>query len=197
MVWLTDERRLVSNLRHAASRIWTCAEPEFRLCWMKLSSSDSHYTTAPLNMLNMYVFNLITFTKLCSLLATFFSTQQTLRRCLKIVVRVIWRRDFGQCQINVEIYNVEQRRINIVYFNVDINNVETMLLFWASSFTTLINVETKFWIWSFSKSWKEQKNIFELQKNEDSLINKTYCRSRSIKKKVKYGTYNVEINIGK
>ena len=148
-------------------------------------------------MLNMYVFNLITFTKLCSLLATFFSTQQTLRRCLKIVVRVIWRRDFGQCQINVEIYNVEQRRINIVYFNVDINNVETMLLFWASSFTTLINVETKFWIWPFSKSWKEQKNIFALQKNEDSLINKTCCRSRSIKKKVKYGTYNVEINIGK
>ena len=25
--------------------------------------------------------------------------------------------------VNVEIYNVEQRRINVVYFNVDINNV--------------------------------------------------------------------------
>ena len=25
--------------------------------------------------------------------------------------------------VNVEIYNVEQRRINIVYFNVDISNV--------------------------------------------------------------------------
>ena len=24
-----------------ASRIWTCAEPEFRLCWMKLCSSDN------------------------------------------------------------------------------------------------------------------------------------------------------------
>ena len=41
-LWLTDERRLVlfpaivgdphfSNLRHAASRICTCAEPDFRL----------------------------------------------------------------------------------------------------------------------------------------------------------------------
>ena len=37
----------IANLRHAASRIWTCAEPEFRLCWMKLCSSDNHYTTAP------------------------------------------------------------------------------------------------------------------------------------------------------
>ena len=35
----------IANLRHAASRTWTCAEPEFRLCWMKLCSSDNHYTT--------------------------------------------------------------------------------------------------------------------------------------------------------
>ena len=27
------------------SRVWTCAEPEFRLSWMKLCSSDNHYTT--------------------------------------------------------------------------------------------------------------------------------------------------------
>ena len=51
-VWLTDERRLayfqpgplseiltIANLRHAASRIWICADPEFRVCWMKLCSS--------------------------------------------------------------------------------------------------------------------------------------------------------------
>ena len=36
-----------ANLWHTASRIWTCAEPEFRLSWMKLCSSDNHYTTAP------------------------------------------------------------------------------------------------------------------------------------------------------
>ena len=36
----------ISNLRHAASRIWTCAQREFRLSWMKLCSSDNHCTTA-------------------------------------------------------------------------------------------------------------------------------------------------------
>ena len=59
MVWLTGERRLalfpagtivrdpLANLQHVASRIWTSAEPEFKLCWMKLCSSDNHYTTGP------------------------------------------------------------------------------------------------------------------------------------------------------
>ena len=37
----------IANFRHFASRISTSAEPEFRLCWRKLCSSDSHYTTAP------------------------------------------------------------------------------------------------------------------------------------------------------
>ena len=32
---------------HTAGRIWLCAEPNFRLCWIKLCSSDNHYTTAP------------------------------------------------------------------------------------------------------------------------------------------------------
>ena len=36
----------IANFRHAASRIWGCGEPEFRLSWMKLCSSDKHYTTA-------------------------------------------------------------------------------------------------------------------------------------------------------
>ena len=30
---------------HATSRIWTRVELEFRLSWIKLSSSDNHYTT--------------------------------------------------------------------------------------------------------------------------------------------------------
>ena len=38
----------IANLWHVASKIWTYTESEFRLCWMKLSSSDDHYTTAPL-----------------------------------------------------------------------------------------------------------------------------------------------------
>ena len=37
----------ISNLRHAVSSIWTYTEPGFRLCWMKLFSSDNHYTMAP------------------------------------------------------------------------------------------------------------------------------------------------------
>ena len=36
---------------------------------------------------------------------------------------LIWRHDAVQRQINVGVYNVEQRRINVVYFNVDLNNV--------------------------------------------------------------------------
>ena len=30
----------IANLRHTANRVWTCAESEFRLCRMKLCSSD-------------------------------------------------------------------------------------------------------------------------------------------------------------
>ena len=33
------------NLRHSASRIWTSGEPEFRVSWMKLCSSDKRCTT--------------------------------------------------------------------------------------------------------------------------------------------------------
>ena len=35
------------NLRHAASRVWACTEPEFRLSWIKLCSRDNHYTKVP------------------------------------------------------------------------------------------------------------------------------------------------------
>ena len=34
----------ITNLQYAASRIWNCAEPEFRLSWMKLCSRVNHYT---------------------------------------------------------------------------------------------------------------------------------------------------------
>ena len=57
--WLTDKRHFtpyfqsrplseiltIANLRHAANRVWTCAESEFRLWWMKLSSNDNHGAT--------------------------------------------------------------------------------------------------------------------------------------------------------
>ena len=36
----------IRNIWHAASSIWPYTEPEFRLCWLKLCSSNNHYTTA-------------------------------------------------------------------------------------------------------------------------------------------------------
>ena len=36
----------IANLRHAKSRIWISAEPEFRLCWMKLRSIINNFTKA-------------------------------------------------------------------------------------------------------------------------------------------------------
>ena len=37
------EIHTIANLYYAVSRVWTCAEPEFRLSWIKLCSSDNHY----------------------------------------------------------------------------------------------------------------------------------------------------------
>ena len=45
--WPLSEILTIANLRHASRRVWACAEPEFRLSWMKFCSSDNHYTTAP------------------------------------------------------------------------------------------------------------------------------------------------------
>ena len=42
------QRSSPSRISDKPSRVWTCAEPEFRLSWMKLCSSDNHYTTTPL-----------------------------------------------------------------------------------------------------------------------------------------------------
>ena len=47
--WPLSEILTIANLRHASRRVWACAEPEFRLSWMKFCSSDNHYTTAPLD----------------------------------------------------------------------------------------------------------------------------------------------------
>ena len=132
-------------------------------------------------LMNMYVFNFINFTKLCSLLVTLFNTQQTFQRCLNVDVRLIWRRDVGQCQINVEttlcismlkfttLNNVELMLSTSMLILTTLDNVKTILLLSTSSFPTLINFETTLWIWPFSKSWKWQKNIFELQNKNDSF----------------------------
>ena len=65
MVWLTDVRRsalfpggttdilTIANHRHAVNRIWTCAEPELRLCWMKMWSSDNQHRTSNPGILSL------------------------------------------------------------------------------------------------------------------------------------------------
>ena len=136
------------------------------------------------------------------------STQETFQRGL--TVTVIWHRDVRQRQINFEtalcistlkfttLKNVQSTLSISTLILTTLDNVEAMLLFSTSSFITLINVETTLWIWPFSRSWKEQKNIFELQKKKMShLVNNTCFRLWSIKRKEKHGTYNVKINFGK
>ena len=52
----------IANLRHTTSRVWTYAEPEFRLSWMKLCSSDNRYTTVP----QMWTFTEYVLTVVCN-----------------------------------------------------------------------------------------------------------------------------------
>ena len=132
-------------------------------------------------LLNIYVFNLIKFTKLCSLLVTFVNNQKNFQCCLNVAVRVICHRDVGQCQINVQttlyMSMLKFKPLNNIKSTLSIwklilttlDKVETMLLLSMSSFIVLINVEAKLWIWSFFKKWKEGKNILELAEKDDSF----------------------------
>ena len=56
----------IADLRNVASRIWTCAEPEFTLCWMNLSCSDNHYTPE----LSIHIIKYTKYTKHFSLQST-------------------------------------------------------------------------------------------------------------------------------
>ena len=71
----------IVNLRHAASRVWTCAEPEFRLSWMKLYSNDNHYTTSKTIFL-LSVSSTSTVTSLNSELPTFNSFHHSIVICI-------------------------------------------------------------------------------------------------------------------
>ena len=59
----------IANLWHAAIRIWTSAEPGFRLWWMKLCNSHNHYTTT-LTFSYLWTFTLVSIKKIVS--STFF-----------------------------------------------------------------------------------------------------------------------------
>ena len=47
----------IAKLKNAVGRIWTCAELEFRRCWIKLCSSDNHCTTVSQGKLFFTNFN--------------------------------------------------------------------------------------------------------------------------------------------
>ena len=133
-------------------------------------------------LLNLYVFNLINFTKLCSLLATFFDAQQIFQRCLIVVGRVYYVATSDNAKSTLKQRCVCQRwNLKRSLFQIYVESmfsistlilttldyVEKMLLFSTSSFKTLIGVETTLWTWPFSKSWKEQEKINEPQKKDD------------------------------
>ena len=105
-------------------------------------------------LLNIYVFNLITLQNY----VVFQQHSSLLRKPFNVVsalfLGVIWRRDVGQCQINVEITlfmstllfttlsNVKSTLSISTFILTTLGNVEAMFLFSTPSFTTLINVGT-------------------------------------------------------
>ena len=130
-------------------------------------------------------FNLINFSKLCSLLAKFVNTQETFQCGLDVVVRVTWRRDIGQCKINVETTFCMSKLKFTMLSNVistlsiskliltKLDNTETMLLFLTSSFITLINVETACEYDHFQKVEKSKKIFLSFEKMMTHLLNNT------------------------
>ena len=127
-------------------------------------------------LLNIYVFNLMNFTKFCSLLATFVNAQETIQRGLNVVARVIWRHDIEQCETNVEAkllmstlkfatFNNVKSTFTISTLSI-LDNAETMLLFSMSSFITS---KQRCEYDNLQKNENSKKNIFELQKKDDSF----------------------------
>ena len=57
---LLSEILTIANFREVANRIWICAEPEFRLIWMNLCSSDNHYTIGAQHHDALFVYFLCT-----------------------------------------------------------------------------------------------------------------------------------------
>ena len=96
-----------------------------------------------------------------------YRTQQTFQRSFNVVFWLMWRRDVGQRQINVETTscistlkcatsnNVESSLCISTLTWTALENVGTTLLFSTSSFTTLANVETMLWKWPLLKRTKK------------------------------------------
>ena len=78
--------------------------------------------------------------------------------------------------INVEIYNVEQRQINVVYFNVDVTNIRQRrnnAVIFNVMFHNVDQRPNNIVNTTIFKKLKRANNIFELQKKNTHLINNT------------------------
>ena len=105
------------------------------------------------------------------------NTQKTFQRCFNFVVRMVWRREVRQCQINVQ----TTLRMSTLKFPT-LSNVESTLSISTLIWKTLDNF-VKFCYFQrrapqrsstskqrcendhFQKSQKEQKNIFDQKKD--------------------------------
>ena len=107
-------------------------------------------------LLNIYVFSLINFTKLCSLLATFVDTQEDFQRGLGDMTSRRWKmsnqpwNNVVYVYFNVNINNVRQRQNNAVIFKVEFHNVDQRR-------NNVVSM-------TIFKKLKRAKNIFEFQK---------------------------------
>ena len=89
---------------------------------------------------------------------------KSFKRCFSVVLQLIWRRDVGQRQINIErmmwTSTLEFTKLNSVESGFSISTLISTMLgsfkktlsFSTSIFTTLGNVETTSWIWSFVRN---------------------------------------------
>ena len=100
--------------------------------------------------------------------------------------------------VNVQIYNVEQRRINVVYFNFDISNVRqrrnNVVIIFNVEFHNVDQRRNIVVNMTIFKKLKRAQKYFLASRD---LINNTCFRLRSIKKKGKHWTYNAKINVRK
>ena len=90
--------------------------------------------------------------------------QQTFQRCFNVVVRLIWRHNVGQHQINAQTMlhtsTLDFRTLNNLGSTLSISTLicttldnEETTLFSTSIYTTFSHAKTTLWIWPLKK-WK-------------------------------------------
>ena len=95
-------------------------------------------------------------------------TQQTFQHCFNVVVKLIWLRDVGRRQTNVE----TMLCMSTLKFTT-LNKVESTFSISTLILTTLESVEATLWIWPFSKKYsvKKSKKNLSFKKNEKKKEN--------------------------